>query len=208
MLAGPIPLAGLLLLLWPCLNAAPARAQMWLPASAPAAATVTIAPAEEGIQTAVVVNPLGPLLGLTVDLAGIDSALLHIKVHRALSKRWGMTVAPVYAHVNFMLDFHVLGVKGGPRISLTGPGLAGWSLLPQVLLGWAWTTNSHDKLLTSAPFAGAGLSTGYAWCWGGFVLELGGGLYSSTYLDVTELGAPEPLIGVKPEVNINLGYGW
>ena len=181
---------------------------MWLPASAPAAATVTTAEPRPGIQTAAVANPLAPLLGLLVDLAGLDSALLHIKVHRALSKRWGVTVAPVYAHTRFMLDFKILGVRSGPRISLTGPRLEGWSLLPQVLLGWAWVSNSHDKMLVSAPFVGAGLSSGYTWCWGGFVLELGGGLYSTTYLDVTELGAPEALIGIKPEINMLVGYGW
>ena len=185
-----------------------ADAYVLMPAGLPQEVTVSAEEARRGIGKAVLINPLGPLLGLVVDIAGIDAALLHIRYHQALSERVGLTAVPVYGHAHFLFDFRFIGAKGGPRISLTGSRLEGWHLLPMVLMGWAWTTNYHGKILASAPMVGGGLSAGYTWCWSGFVLELGGGLYTSTYLDATDLGAPEPLLGIKPEINLSLGYGW
>ena len=157
---------------------------------------------------AVLVNPIAPLLGMGLSAAGIDSVLVGIKYHQALDKRLGFSIQPAFGYARFLFRMYVVGVKFGPRISLSRRGLAGWYLFPMAIAGWGWMQSRSGIVLASAPLVGIGLASGYAFHWGGFAVELGAGLQYSAFMWDRPGGENANLIPVKPELTVNVGYAW
>ena len=165
-------------------------------------------PPNKLIADALIINPIGPLLGILGTAVGFPSLVANVRYHHTLANTWVMTLSPVVSVIHLFLDFRVIGVKGGPRFSLSGEGLGGWYFTPMVVAGWGWTRSRSGKLLASAPLFGIGAEAGRTMHWGRFVLELGGGLhFTKVLLDQKgELGNAAP--GYKPALNVSLGYGW
>ncbi len=161
--------------------------------------------AQKAHKKAVLINPVGPLVSLIASVLGVRSVLLSATYLHAVSSGVAISVTPVWANVNFLVDLNMVGLKLGPRLG----GLAGRYFTPVGTLGWGWIRNSRGRLLNSAPLLGLGFETGYLWRWQHFILELGGGLHTTTVLQgASEAKSGNRDLGIKPFGTLRLGYGW
>ncbi len=195
-------------------RAAPQRAQLpALPPPPPAPPPATARPTRSELGDAFLLNPIGPVVGTIVGLipTGFQqgATFINLRVHHALTKRVGVTVVTTYGRAHFLFDYEMIGVKVGPRISISRPGLRGWYLSPMAIGGWGWVRNRWKKVLASGLVIGTGLEVGYTWSWRGFVLEMGTGLYYSKFLvDDSIATSGGDAGGLKPILNTSVGVGW
>ena len=160
------------------------------------------------IHSAVIVNPIGPLVGLLATGVGFPTLSLNARYHRPVGDGWTLTVIPELLVANIFVEFTMLGAKVGPRLDLSRPGLAGWYVLPFGLAGYGWSHNARGTQLASGAIFGLGAEGGYCWHWGALVVELGGGLYTATTIGEGKSQLARALPGLRPSLNLSIGYGF
>jgi len=197
--------------------ASPAYALPELPHPPPAKRSNISARAPAG--NAILLNPIGPTIGLLATAVGLDALFLNMRLHHTVNRWLAATLVMSYGNMRFLFEYQSMGVKFGPRISLPRAGLRGWYVFPMAMLGYGWAQNRSKKVLSSGLLVGAGVESGYLWRWGSFAIEAGGGLYYSAFLHgPADQGASEPGAsesgggsagaGIKPMINTSLGYAW
>lgn len=168
--------------------------------------------ASPALRHAVTINPLGPVLALagTVLLRsagiGYGAFIFNLRYHHRVNDTLAWTAAPTFGYLSLLFENYTAGVKGGPRMSLTGRGLQGAYLLGQFQLGWLWSTTTRGRPMSSAFACGAGVEAGWSWAWSsGLLVELGLGLMYTASLPTD---GQAPIVGPRPNLNASLGYGW
>ena len=157
-------------------------------------------------------NPLGTLLGATATGFDVPVVSLNGRYQRAYNPQWALSIAPqlVYADV-LSFQHYLLGVKVGPRYSLSERYLEGWYVSPMLLLGFTFSRQFGEHA-QSAFVLGLGADAGYAWHWKHWVVELGAGLHLSKLVGhSSELRGEDgkvPGVTLGPILNFSVGYGW
>lgn len=163
-------------------------------------------------QEAVIVSPLGTLVGVAATALSFPTVSLNGRYQRSYTEKWALTIAPQLVYSDLVtFENYLLGVKAGPRYAISQRYLDGWYVSPMALAGFAFTRQFGEHA-QSAFVIGVGAETGYAWHWKHVVLELGGGLHYSGLVGHSSKFRGEdgktPDSGLGPILNVSLGYGW
>jgi hypothetical protein len=163
-------------------------------------------------QQAVIVNPLGTVIGATATAMSFPTLSLNGRYQRSVTEKWGLTLAPSLVYTDIVAFQHyLLGVKAGPRYAISRRRLDGWYVSPMALMGFAFSRHL-GKHAQSAFMIGVGAETGYAWHWERVVIELGGGLHYSGLVGHSSTLRGEdgetPGANIGPILNFSIGYGW
>lgn len=167
---------------------------------------------EEDHHHSVLINPLGTIAGVVATALSFPSMSLNGRYQYAYTESWALNCAPQFVYTDLVtFENYMMGVKAGPRYSLSQRFLEGWYLSPMILAGFT-LTRQFGSDAQSAFMIGLGAEAGYAWHWEYFVFELGGGLHYSGLVGHTSTFRGEsgktPPFGVGPILNASLGYGW
>ncbi|MFT5681183.1 MAG: hypothetical protein ACI8RZ_002089 [Myxococcota bacterium] len=169
-------------------------------------------PAEH--RSAVLANPIGPVVAAVTTVTGTPTFDANLKGHHMVgdSLGWTLQADVLWIHVEDV-DVMTTSLRGGPRISLGEQGLSGWYLTPFGTIGYTSLSASKQNLAHYA-VVGGGLEAGRAWMWEHFIMELGLGLYSAfpvAYKSPAEALAEERPINlspIKPSLTWSLGYAF
>jgi len=168
----------------------------------------------EPYDTAVLVNPIGPVTAVVANALGIPAFDANLKLHHMPRDGVGFTVQTDLTNV-VVEDLHVVhsAVRFGPRFSLRKRGLADWTLTPYAVVGYTGASAAHTHLVRYG-VVGAGLDAGRTWVWKRFTMELGLGVLGTaafavaTPTEVLADRAVPSLLPVQPHLNWSLGYAF
>jgi len=165
-------------------------------------------------QSAVLVNPVGPVAAGVATVLGTPAFDANIRLHHMHTNSIGWTVQADFLRA-MVMDMHAMhsSVRAGPRFALHSRGLTDWSLTPFGSVGYT-TLSAADKTLASYAVLGVGVEAGRVWVWNHFALELGLGAYTDfpvAYRPEAEVFVdlePERISPIKPIVTWSLGYAF
>jgi len=173
-----------------------------------------------GPTAVVMVNPIGPLVAMGVNLAPLDLGIsvsafdLNVRTHHVFSARWALTTQADWTRGELLVQGTHAGLRIGPRLSLGQRGLIGWGLSPFLLTGYTSLSAGEYELAGWATL-GAGVEIGRVFVRNHFAAELGMGLYGSGNLaysphaeTLADSELPSPVLPVKPLFTASVGYAF
>ena len=172
----------------------------------------TVLAQEKEHHKSVLINPLSTIAGVVATALSFSTVSLNGRYQHTYTESWALNCAPQFVYTDLAtFENYMLGVKAGPRYSVSQRFLEGWYLSPMILAGFT-LTRQFGSYAQSAFMVGLGAEAGYAWHWEYFIFELGGGLHYSGLVGHTSTFRGEsgktPPFGVGPILNASLGYGW
>ena len=147
--------------------------------------------------------------GALIDIGASDFGL---RLQHRLNTKLGWNLQVDYTQISLFTRTTYVGVRGGPRFFFQPTTLQGWSSTPFVSLGRSMIT-AGTYSLSSWFVLGIGGEVNHTWLWGRFVVDIGLGAYAATNIGYVAHAqtmegsvAPEQIIGLKPILNLGLGY--
>lgn len=168
--------------------------------------------AEPTKRSAVLVDPIGPVVATTLFVAQIPTVDANLRVHHMVRPHLGATVRWDLATTKVAFTrASYTGVRFGGRYAVRERGLDDWALTPFGLLGVGWNGVRGSGVLASYGVAGLGLEVGRVWTFGGLAFELGIGAVVQrgfAYRGHVEAFADgtAPGWGVRPTFTVGFGH--